>query len=89
MKTQTSTRRYKCKNGFVQKPPKSQNCKKKTRMRCKNGSRRNRASRRCRKTSMSASSKKNGTDVEDEEQSSSAVMTTMKRASPLLSTLTK
>lgn len=89
MKTQTSTRRYKCKNGFVQKPPKSQNCKKKTRMRCKNGSRRNRASRRCRKTSTSASSKKNGTDVEDEEQSSSAVMTTMKRASPLLSTLTK
>ena len=48
-----STKRFRCKNGYNQRPPKSKKCKTIRRKKCKNGWRRNPQTKRCRKRTTS------------------------------------
>jgi len=48
-----STKRFRCKNGYNQRPPKSKKCKTIRRKKCKNGWRRNPQTKRCRKRKTS------------------------------------
>ena len=75
--------RFKCKKGSVQKPPHSRNCKKKTsRKRCKNGTRRNRVTRRCRRKNKTVSSASSAS-------SKSETSETLKKVSPLFASISR